>query len=198
MVLTLIMMKIFERLVKDHIVCRLHPAFNPFQFASYPNHSKESPLYPKSWGSVTLQLFEISLPGCLMMQISFVLHLSLEHLEENTAVWMLFVDCSSPSFHSTCWINWFGWELSEMMRLEHHLTASSSLCPESTAVQVHTEKLKLVVHRSLLWLLRKQRRFLISGWGSKVTEHFTSTTQQWRCSAAHATIEDGLHTLSWP
>ncbi len=69
--LTPIMMKCFERLVKDYIFSRLPPMFDPFQFAYRPNRSTED-------------------------AISSVLHLSLAHLEKkNTCVRMLFVDFSS-------------------------------------------------------------------------------------------------------
>lgn len=47
-----------------------------------------------------------------------------------------------------------------MMRLEHHLTASTSLCPESTAVQVHTEKRKLVdwcIANCLAFIVKKTK-----------------------------------------
>ena len=69
--LTPIMMKCFERLVRDHITSRLPSTLDPYQFAYRPNRSTED-------------------------AISSVLHLSLEHLEEkNTYVRMLFVDFSS-------------------------------------------------------------------------------------------------------
>nr|XP_049617694.1 uncharacterized protein LOC125992631 [Syngnathus scovelli]XP_049617695.1 uncharacterized protein LOC125992631 [Syngnathus scovelli] len=65
------MMKCFERLLKDHIVSRLPPLFDPFQFADRQNRSTQD-------------------------AISSVLHLSLAHLEEkNTHVRMLFLDFSS-------------------------------------------------------------------------------------------------------
>uniref|UniRef100_A0A3B5PZ90 Reverse transcriptase domain-containing protein n=1 Tax=Xiphophorus maculatus TaxID=8083 RepID=A0A3B5PZ90_XIPMA len=69
--LTPIMMKCFERLVKEHIVSRLPSTFDPFQFAYRRNRSTED-------------------------AISSALHLSLAHLEEkNTHVRMLFLDFSS-------------------------------------------------------------------------------------------------------
>ena len=69
--LTPIMMKCFERLVKEHITARLTATFDPFQFAYWPNHSTED-------------------------AISTALHVSLAHLEENnTNFWMLFLDFSS-------------------------------------------------------------------------------------------------------
>ena len=69
--LTPIMMKCFERLVKDHITSKLPPTFDPYQFAYRPNRSTED-------------------------AISSALHLSLEHLEgRNTHVRMLFLDFSS-------------------------------------------------------------------------------------------------------
>uniref|UniRef100_A0A3Q3G0A3 Reverse transcriptase domain-containing protein n=1 Tax=Labrus bergylta TaxID=56723 RepID=A0A3Q3G0A3_9LABR len=55
--LTPIMMKCFERLGKDHIVSRLPPTFDPYQFAYRPNRSTED-------------------------AISSALHLGLQHLEE--------------------------------------------------------------------------------------------------------------------
>lgn len=69
--LTPILMKCFERLVKDHITAALPPSFDPLQFAYRPNRSTED-------------------------AVSYALHLSLEHLEkQNTYVRMLFVDFSS-------------------------------------------------------------------------------------------------------
>ncbi|XP_068506804.1 transmembrane protein 176 isoform X8 [Syngnathus scovelli] len=69
--LTPVMMKCFERLLKGHIVSRLPPLFDPFQFADRQNRSTQD-------------------------AISSVLHLSLAHLEEkNTHVRMLFLDFSS-------------------------------------------------------------------------------------------------------
>ena len=69
--LTPIIMKCFERVVKDHIISKLPPSLDPFQFAYQPNRSTED-------------------------AISSALHLSLEHLEEkNTHVRMLFLDFSS-------------------------------------------------------------------------------------------------------
>ena len=71
--LTPIMMKCFERLIKEHITSRLPATFDPFQFACWPNHSSEG-------------------------AISTALHLSLAQLEEqNTHVQMLmlFLDFSS-------------------------------------------------------------------------------------------------------
>ncbi|KAI3351053.1 hypothetical protein L3Q82_005595 [Scortum barcoo] len=69
--LTPIMMKCFERLVKDHIISKLPPTFDPLQFAYRPNRSTED-------------------------AICSALHLSLTHLEEkNTHVRMLFLDFSS-------------------------------------------------------------------------------------------------------
>lgn len=56
--LTPIIMKCFERLVKDHITSVLLPSLNPFQFAYHPNRSTED-------------------------AISAALHLSLEHLKKN-------------------------------------------------------------------------------------------------------------------
>ncbi|KAF7646089.1 hypothetical protein LDENG_00193790 [Lucifuga dentata] len=69
--LTPIMMKCFERLIKQHMVSKLPSGFDPCQFAYRPNRSTED-------------------------AISSALHLSLQHLEErNTFVRMLFVDFSS-------------------------------------------------------------------------------------------------------
>ncbi|KAI3353892.1 hypothetical protein L3Q82_005099 [Scortum barcoo] len=69
--LTPIMMKCFERLVKDHIISKLPPTFDPLQFAYQPNRSTED-------------------------AICSALNLSLTHLEEkNTHVRMLFLDFSS-------------------------------------------------------------------------------------------------------
>uniref|UniRef100_A0A3B1K1K8 Reverse transcriptase domain-containing protein n=1 Tax=Astyanax mexicanus TaxID=7994 RepID=A0A3B1K1K8_ASTMX len=69
--LTSIIMKCFERLVKDHITSILSPLLDPLQFAYRPNRSTED-------------------------AISTVLHLTLEHLEhKNALVRILFVDFSS-------------------------------------------------------------------------------------------------------
>ena len=69
--LTPIMMKCFERLVKEHITSIFLAIFDPFQFAYRPNHSAKD-------------------------AISAALHFSLAHLEvKNTHVQMLFLDFSS-------------------------------------------------------------------------------------------------------
>ena len=69
--LTPIIMKCFERLVKAHIVSKLPPTFDPFQFAYRANRSTED-------------------------AIASVLHRSLAHLEgKNTSVHMLFLNFSS-------------------------------------------------------------------------------------------------------
>lgn len=69
--LTSIIMKCFERLVKDYIISRLPLTLDPFQFAYRPNRSTED-------------------------AISSALHSSLAHLEEkNTHVRLLFLDFSS-------------------------------------------------------------------------------------------------------
>lgn len=68
--LTPIMVKSFERLVKEHIISGPSPTLDPFQFTYRSNRSTED-------------------------AISSVLHLSLTHLEENTHVRLLFLDFSS-------------------------------------------------------------------------------------------------------
>ncbi|KAI4890208.1 hypothetical protein NFI96_015999, partial [Prochilodus magdalenae] len=69
--LTPIIMKCFERLVKDHITSRLPATFDQLQFAYCPNRSTDD-------------------------AISSALHLSLTHLaNKNSYVWMLFNDFSS-------------------------------------------------------------------------------------------------------
>lgn len=69
--LTPIIMKCFERLVKEHIISKLPPTFDPLQFAYRSNRSTED-------------------------AVSSAIHLSLEHLEKkNTYVRMLFLDFSS-------------------------------------------------------------------------------------------------------
>lgn len=69
--LTPIIMKCFERLVKEHITSSLPPMFDPYQFAYRPKHSTED-------------------------AISSALHLTLNHLEgRNTHARMLFLDFSS-------------------------------------------------------------------------------------------------------
>lgn len=69
--LTSTIKKCFERVIKDYIISKLAPSFEPFQFAYQPNRSTKD-------------------------VISTALHLSLEHLEEkNTYVRMLLLDFSS-------------------------------------------------------------------------------------------------------
>ena len=64
--LTPIMMKCFERLVKDHTVSRPKPKFDPYQFAYWPKHSTEdaisSALHPSlAWNThVRMLLLDLS------------------------------------------------------------------------------------------------------------------------------------------
>ena len=71
MALTSVIMKCFERLVKDHISSNLHDTLDPLQFAYYPNRSTYD-------------------------AIAITLHTALTHLDKrNTYVRMLFIDYSS-------------------------------------------------------------------------------------------------------
>ena len=69
--LTSVIMKCFERLVKDHITSTLTDTLDPFQFSYRPNRSTDD-------------------------AIAITLHTALSHLEKrNTYVRMLFIDYSS-------------------------------------------------------------------------------------------------------
>jgi hypothetical protein len=69
--LTSVIVKCFERLVKDHITSNLFGTLDPLQFAYLPNRSTDN-------------------------AISIAMHTALSHLDKwNTYVRMLFIDCSS-------------------------------------------------------------------------------------------------------
>jgi hypothetical protein len=69
--LTFVIMKCFERLVKDHITCTLPDTLDPLQFAYRPNRSTDD-------------------------AIAIALHTALSHLDKrNTYVRILFIDYSS-------------------------------------------------------------------------------------------------------